>query len=182
MEISILRLGHRLPRDERITTHVALVSRAFGATEFIYCGQHDSSLEKSVSSIVDNWGGSLSVRHEKSYSKVINEHKKNGFVVCHLTMYGLPVLKVLGSESCVSRLKTRDSKLLVIVGAEQVPSDVYQLSDFNAAVTNQPHSEVAALGIFLNEVTQHRMLEEKDFANAKIKIVPTEKGKNIEKL
>ncbi len=174
MQISILRLGHRLPRDERITTHVALVSRAFGATEFIYCGQHDGSLEKSVSSIVDNWGGSLSIRHEKSYSKVINEHRKNGFIVCHLTMYGLPVLKVIE--------KTENAeKMLVIVGAEQVPSEVYHLSDFNAAVTNQPHSEVAALGIFLNEVTQHRMLEEKDFANAKIKIVPTEKGKNIRK-
>ena len=29
--ISILRLGHRISRDKRITTHVALVARAFGA-------------------------------------------------------------------------------------------------------------------------------------------------------
>lgn len=181
MQISILRLGHRLPRDERITTHVALVSRAFGASEFIYCGQHDSSLESSVSGIVKNWGGELSVRHEKSYAKVINDCKRRGFLVFHLTMYGQRILEVLSSGACVSRLKTRDSKLLVIVGAEQVPSEVYHLADYNIAVTSQPHSEVAALGIFLNEVTEHKMLEDVKFKNAKIRIVPSERGKKAEK-
>ena len=48
MHISVLRLDHRLPRDERITTHVALVARAFGASEMIYTGQYDSGLEKSI--------------------------------------------------------------------------------------------------------------------------------------
>ncbi len=30
MMIAVLRLGHRPERDKRITTHVALTSRAFG--------------------------------------------------------------------------------------------------------------------------------------------------------
>ena len=33
--INILRLGHRINRDKRITTHVALVSRAFGADKIL---------------------------------------------------------------------------------------------------------------------------------------------------
>ena len=33
--IIVLRIGHRIGRDKRITTHVALVARAFGANEII---------------------------------------------------------------------------------------------------------------------------------------------------
>ena len=175
MIISILRLGHRLPRDERITTHVALVSRAFGTSEFIYSGQHDSSLESSVSGIVSNWGGELTVRYEKNYLNVIKKHKEDGFVVCHLTMYGMPLP---GKRKNIKNAK----KLLVIVGAEQVPRDVYDLADFNIAITNQPHSEVAALGIFLNDITDGKMLENEQFKNAKLKIVPSERGKKVEKI
>ncbi|MGI0148094.1 MAG: tRNA (cytidine(56)-2'-O)-methyltransferase, partial [Thermoplasmata archaeon] len=29
--VTVLRLGHRPSRDKRVTTHVALVARAFGA-------------------------------------------------------------------------------------------------------------------------------------------------------
>ncbi len=36
MRIGILRLFHHLPRDERISTHAALVARAFGATPIVY--------------------------------------------------------------------------------------------------------------------------------------------------
>ncbi len=32
MVIEVLRIGQRLVRDDRVTTHVALVARAFGAT------------------------------------------------------------------------------------------------------------------------------------------------------
>ncbi|MCL2143761.1 MAG: tRNA (cytidine(56)-2'-O)-methyltransferase, partial [Methanomassiliicoccaceae archaeon] len=44
--------------------------------------------------------------------------------------------------------------MLVIVGAEKVPPEVYERSDHNISVGNQPHSEIAALSIFLYEVTQ----------------------------
>ena len=33
--INVLRLGHRIGRDKRITTHVALVARAFGADKIL---------------------------------------------------------------------------------------------------------------------------------------------------
>ena len=194
MQISILRLGHRLPRDERITTHVALVARAFGASEIIYTGQHDGSLESSVSRLAKQCGGEFNIRYEKNYEKVINNYKKNGSVIVHLTMYGLPVLEVLGFRSWVSKLKIAESgalreicpkdkqthnSILVIVGGEQVPKDVYELADFNISITSQPHSEVAALAVFLDHLRNSKALErefDKRF-NGKIKIEPSERGK-----
>ena len=190
MQISILRLGHRLPRDERITTHVCLVARAFGAHEAVYTGQHDGSLESSVSRVAEQWGGNFKIRHEKNYDKLIREYKKEGFRVVHLTMYGLPVLEVLRSEFRVSRfgnpntrLATQDTKLLIIVGGEQVPKEVYELADFNVAITSQPHSEVAALAVFLDRLQNGKALERDSDQHfgGKIAIKPSEREKRISK-
>ncbi len=35
-EVAVLRIGHRLVRDDRTTTHAMLVSRAFGSTRYVY--------------------------------------------------------------------------------------------------------------------------------------------------
>jgi tRNA (cytidine56-2'-O)-methyltransferase len=53
------------------------------------------------------------------------------------------------------------------------------LADWNVAVTSQPISEVSALGIFLDWLFEHRRLQG-EFANAKLRIVPTEHGKKVE--
>jgi tRNA (cytidine56-2'-O)-methyltransferase len=178
MEIMILRLGHRLPRDERISTHVALVARAFGADSIVYSGQHDSGLEDSVKRICDRWGGKtnngeFSITYEKSPNSFIKRKKKQGFTVAHLSMYGLPVQgslpKLLSSE-----------RLLIIVGSEQVPREIYELADLNVSVTNQPHSEVAALAIILDRLKQGRELEGFDFGG-ELRIKPSERGKSFEK-
>ena len=42
--------------------------------------------------------------------------------------------------------------LLVVVGAEKVPWDVYEQAEYNVGVTNQPHSEVASLAVFLDRL------------------------------
>jgi len=173
MNIHVLRLGHRLPRDERITTHVALVARAFGAEEITYSGQHDGSLESTVSRIAENWGGNFPISYSKNYIKVIKEYKKKGFTILHLTMYGVPLPDV------TSRIKAE--KLLVIVGAERVPMEVYKLANYNIAVTNQPHSEVAALAIALDRLQKGKELDsgfDKKF-KGKIKVKPNEKGKTV---
>ena len=170
MEIHILRLGHRLPRDERISTHVALVARAFGAQQMIYSGQQDTGLETSVSRLVENWGGSFTVKYEKNFRKVIKEHREMGFVICHLTMYGIPL------SDKIIEMKRAD-RLLVIVGSEAVPAEVYHLADFNISVTNQPHSEVAALAIVLD-----RLQDGKEFGfdfKGKLRVEPREKGKMV---
>ena len=174
-ETVILRLGHRLPRDERISTHVALVARAFGADSMIYSGQHDEGLESSVLRLAENWGSGFSVRYEKNFRKVIKEHKEKGFVILHLTMYGRPLPEI------IPRLKTQNAKLLIIVGSEAVPAEVYQLADFNISVTSQPHSEVAALAIVLDRLMNGMELE-RGFGErfeGKVRIEPSERGKKV---
>ncbi len=171
MEIHILRLSHRLPRDERISTHVALVARAFGARKIIYCGQHDSGLEDSLLRICERWGGDFAIEYSQSYKKVISKYKKQGYSIAHLTMYGIPV------QEAVPKLRGNE-KILLVVGSEAVPGDVYQLSDYNISVTSQPHSEVAALAILLDRIFEGRELGAIDFGG-KIRIKPSEKGKEF---
>jgi tRNA (cytidine56-2'-O)-methyltransferase len=174
MELIVFRLGHRLPRDERITTHVCLVARAFGASSIIYSGQKDHSLEKSVQSIVENWGGEFSIEHEESPLKRLKSLKKAGFSLVHLTMYGLPIEEQKAALASLERA-------VLIVGGEKVPPAVYELADLNIAVGSQPHSEVAALAIALDRVMGGKELR-RDFDSSfggKIHLEPSEKGKKI---
>ena len=47
MTVNVLRLSHRLVRDDRVTTHVALVARAFGADK-IYVVGGENHLKESI--------------------------------------------------------------------------------------------------------------------------------------
>jgi tRNA (cytidine56-2'-O)-methyltransferase len=170
MTVHVLRLGHRIARDKRITTHCALVSRALGAEKMIYTGQRDKSLEHSVQKMSNDFGGSFILTYTDNTKKTISDFQKNG-KVAHLTVYGLPLQKT------ISRIR-KQKKLLVVVGGEKVPPAVYQQADWNISVTSQPHSEIAALAVFLHEFFQGRELM-KDFRNAKRKIVPQKRGKKI---
>jgi tRNA (cytidine56-2'-O)-methyltransferase len=180
MDIEVLRLSHRLPRDERISTHVALVARAFGASRISYTGQHDAGFELSVSRICAQWGGKtpagagFAISYEKSAVSLIRARKRDGYAVVHLTMYGLPI------QDVVPKMKGCD-KLLIIVGSEQVPGEIYALSDHNVSVTSQPHSEVAALAITLDRLMGGRELAGLDFGG-KISIIPSERGKKMKTL
>ncbi len=139
--IEILRLDHRLVRDQRITSHVGLTARALGATVFSYAGEKDENLEESLTDVIGRWGGNFSVR----YIDKIKSHIKNREgIVCHLSMYGESHEKTVETLS-----KFPDEDLLVIVGGAKVPRYIYSLADFNTAVGWQPHSEVTATGIFL---------------------------------
>jgi len=168
--ITVLRLGHRAGRDPRISTHCALVARAFGATSLIYTGEHDIGLEKSVRSIVQNWGGPFVIEHESSWRSLIKDFPGKSV---HLTMYGLPI-----QEKIREIRKSKD--ILVIIGGQKVPADVYGMSDFNIGVTSQPHSEVAALAVFLHELQLGKELE-KTFENRAIGIIPQRSGKRTVK-
>ena len=172
MEIITFRLGHRLPRDERITTHVCLVARTFGAGSIIYSGQKDHSLEKSVKTIVENWGGNFAIEHEDKPIKRLEKLKEAGFSLVHLSAYGKPIQDKIGEIRHLGR------DIVIIVGGAKVPTEVYQLADYNIGVTSQPHSEVAALAIFLHEYAEGKELE-KEFGDAKIRIIPQAKTKKV---
>ncbi len=170
--ITVLRLGHRAGRDPRISTHCALVARAFGADRIVYSGEHDGELEKSVRSIVSNWGGPFEIRYEKGWKRLIKEF--TGKKV-HLTMYGIPV------QQKISEIRKSGSRdMLVIIGGQKVPSEVYHMADHNISVTGQPHSEVAALAIFLHELHAGKELG-RGFSKAKMRVVPQEAGKKTVK-
>jgi len=56
MKVEVLRIGHRSVRDDRITTHAALVSRAFGSDK-IYMTEVDNSIKETLEEIAKRWGG-----------------------------------------------------------------------------------------------------------------------------
>jgi len=170
--VYVLRLGHRIERDKRVSTHVGLVARAFGASGIIYAGDRDDEMMSSVIDVVDRWGGDgFEVSYTQSWRKIIEDWRVGGGCVVHLTMYGIPVDDVI-------ELIRRCRDILVIVGSEKVPREVYQLSDYNVSIGSQPHSEVAALAIFLDRLFQGRELKI-IYTDAKIAIIPSPRGKAV---
>lgn len=169
--ITILRLGHRCGRDARISTHVGLTARALGADKIVYSGEHDKKMMESVMDIDNRWGPAIEVVYEKNWKAAIS--KFNGVRV-HLTIYGL----LIQNEIAEIRQKTKSSDLLIVVGGEKVPPFVYHNVDYNIAVTSQPHSEVAALAVFLHELFEGKELS-KCYKNAKIRVVPCANGKDV---
>jgi tRNA (cytidine56-2'-O)-methyltransferase len=67
--------------------------------------------------------------------------------------------------------------ILVVVGAEKVPAEMYDLADWNVAVGSQPHSEVAALAVFLDHLMEGQELT-KDFDGG-LRIIPSPRGKQV---
>jgi tRNA (cytidine56-2'-O)-methyltransferase len=72
----------------------------------------------------------------------------------------------------------KEKKVLVIIGAQKVPREVYTLADYNIAVGNQPHSEIGALSIFLDRIFKGKELK-KNFRGGKLRIIPNNKGKYV---
>jgi tRNA (cytidine56-2'-O)-methyltransferase len=169
-EVAVLRLGHRPGRDNRMTTHVGLTARALGADRVVLAGQATKSLE-TISDITDRFGGPFSVELADDPKRIIREFPG---VVVHLTMYGLPVQDV---EDDLRDAHT-DGPVLVVVGAEKVSFDVYEAADYNVGVTNQPHSEVAGLAVFLDRLFEGRELD-REWEGADRHVVPMATGKKV---
>lgn len=172
-KVVILRYGHRLVRDYRVSSHACLVARAFGAEKIIIDGDEDKSIIKSVKSVTSRWGGKFSVEFTDGWKKTLQEYRKKGYFVVHLTMYGLTLQKE------IKKIK-KQKNILIIIGSQKVEPEVYRLSDLNISVTQQPHSEIAALAVSLDWIFGGKELE-KRFTGAKIKVTPMNKGKNVVK-
>jgi tRNA (cytidine56-2'-O)-methyltransferase len=168
--IRVLRIGQRFVRDDRTLTHLCLVARALGAESI-----HLEDAEKDVAGTVDEvnrtWGGEFQVVLGVPWRRVIQDAKKEGRSVVHLTMYGIPI------SDAVSALKKLE-KLLVVVGGPKVPGKVYHEADFNVAVTSQPHSEIAALAIALHEIQSGEELK-RTFHKSRLRILPQARGKRV---
>jgi len=159
-------LGHRPGRDPRLTTHVALVARAFGA-ERMYLNPPDGETARRLQTVADRWGGEFRVEGVDDWKALLREFPGTSV---HLTMYGEPLDRLL------PRLKKADS-LLAIVGGAKVPAEVFQRSSFNLAVGSQPHSEVAALAILLDRLVGAS--SNRRWLGARYSIVPQARGKKV---
>lgn len=175
MEIVILRLGHRVERDKRVTTHVGLVGRALGARGMLLTAT-DTSVERSINRVTERWGGEFFVRSGVRWQEELKRWKQEGGKVCHLTMYGENILDVI--EEIRAEADHEGARIMVVVGAEKVPYEVYELADWNIAIGSQPHSEIAALALFLDHLQRGRELK-RCYEHAVIEIVPRRKGKEV---
>ncbi|SMO51449.1 tRNA (cytidine(56)-2'-O)-methyltransferase [Halorubrum cibi] len=193
-EVAVLRYGHRPGRDDRMTTHVGLTARALGADRVILPDNAGQSAE-TVRDITDRFGGPFDVELRDDQKAIVRNWEG---VVVHLTMYGERIQDV---ETEIREAVAGDGRagdeatdgeevidgdddgeegrdLLVVVGGEKVPWALYERADFNVGVTNQPHSEVAGLAVFLDRLFEGAELD-REWSDADRRVVPEATGKTV---
>ncbi|MCP8315763.1 MAG: tRNA (cytidine(56)-2'-O)-methyltransferase, partial [archaeon] len=141
-EVVVLRWGHRL-RDERLTTHVILTARALGASGAILSDVEDKDIKNAIEKVVERFGGPFFFGMGIPWRKAIKEWKEKGGIIVHLTAYG----ENLEISDVLKRIKSSGKDVMVIVGSQKVPSNFFSedVSDFNVAIGNEPHSECSSL-------------------------------------
>lgn len=170
MDFEVLRIGQRVVRDDRVTTHVALVARAFGAKK-IYMNEVNPEIQDTLDKINYTWGGDFEIEFIADWKKIVKEKKANSVKILHLTMYGENINEI------TSQLQ-KEEKILIIVGAEKVPREIYDFADYNIAIGNQPHSEISALAVLLDRIQDGKQFS-KTYDGAKRTIIPTNQGKKV---
>jgi tRNA (cytidine56-2'-O)-methyltransferase len=164
--ITVLRLGHRPARDKRITTHIGLVARAFSAG-CLLVDTKDENLESTILNVIKRFGGPFKIETGVAWRKLVRNWPGK---IVHLTMYGEHIDSVLNKIP-------KNADLLIIVGSEKVPREIFECADYNIAIGNQPHSEVAALAIFLDRFFKGDELKKR--FNGKLRIVGSSRGKIV---
>ena len=110
------------------------------------------------------------------WKTAVRDWKKKGGVIVHLTVYG----ENIQTSDVMQRIKMANKDVMLLVGSQKVPGEFYseEVSDFNVAVGNQPHSECSALAIFLDRYFEGKELD-KRFEKANKFIIPRERGKIV---
>ena len=171
-EVAVLRFGHRPGRDDRMTTHVGLTARALGADRAIFPANAGQPRD-TVADITERFGGPFAVELDERQEAFVRDWAGS---VVHLTMYGERVQDA--TDEIRERRRERGEPLLIVVGGEKVPFSVYEAADWNVAVTNQPHSEVAGLAVFLDRLFEGRELD-REWVDADRRVIPRETGKRV---
>jgi tRNA (cytidine56-2'-O)-methyltransferase len=155
-----------------------LVARAFGASYFILSDVRDEEVRATVERIVTRWGGNLSFEMGKPWKQAVSNWRSEGGTVVHLTVYG----ENIETSDVMERIKAARKNVLVLVGSQKVPRAFFssEVSDFNVAVGNQPHSEVSSLAVFLDRLFEGKELGV-EFDRKKLKIIPQKHGKKVTK-
>jgi len=151
------------------------VTRAFGGKRIFLDSEVDAGIGKTIENINKEFGGNFHVEYEKNLYGKIKQLKKEGNMIVHLTMYGQePVNTVM------TKIK-KAKKVVIVIGSEKVPGEVYHAADYNISITRQPHSEVASLAVFMHRLNEGKE-EKMEFEGAKKKVVPMEHGKRVERV
>jgi len=172
MTVIVLRLGHRVPRDVRLTTHVGLIARALGADGIVLAGDLDRSVLETWRGVVERWGGPFSFEYVENWRRYAEGKKTEGWEIVHLTMYGLPI------DEVIEEIRRSANPKLVLVGSEKMPGQAFKLADWNVAVSSQPHSECGSLAVFLDRLFAGRELS-KEFQGGSLRVVPRRAGKKV---
>ena len=172
----VIRLGHRVDRDKRMTSHLGLTARALGADGMVIFGDHDPSIVQTLTEVSGRFGGKFNARFGTNPMGYLKKFKQGGEdspagTVIHLTMYGESHLEALPKVR-------RDRPVALVVGGAKVPGELFGIADYNVSVGNQPHSEVAALAITMSEWFKS-VASESRCSNPEIKVLPSKSGKSI---
>ena len=90
--IVVFRYGHRPERDKRVSTHVCLVARAFGADKVVF-DRKDEKIKEKIENLTKNWGGKFEIEFVDSYRKYIKEFK--------------PLLEVINNKTLIAQPQAR---------------------------------------------------------------------------
>jgi len=131
----------------------------------------DPEIKYTLEKINKTWGGTFEIEFITNWKQIIREKKKESVKIIHLTMYGENI------NDKEYEIKN-ENQLLIVVGAEKVPREIYDIVDYNVAIGNQPHSEISALAILLDRILKGKQFIKK-FENAQKEILPTKRGKNV---
>src|SRR5437870_13225910 len=112
--IVVLRMGHRIPRDWRLTTHVCLTARAMGADGVVIADIADKEVEGKVRDVVQRFGGGFTIETGKPWKEAIKDWKDAGGTVLHLTSYRLQLPAV------VEELRDTGITVRVVIGGEKL--------------------------------------------------------------
>jgi tRNA (cytidine56-2'-O)-methyltransferase len=175
-KVVVLRWGHRY-RDQRLTSHVALTARALGASGFILANISDSKVQETIEKITECWGGDFKFEMGENWKNVVKEWKAKNGITVHLTVYG----ENIQTSDVMKRIKMTKKDVLIMLGSQKVPVGFFSenVSDFNVAVGNHPHSECSSLAVFLDRFFNGQELLEGFLPNLKKKIIPQVRGKRV---
>lgn len=134
--------------------------------------REDKVVESTIRDLTGRFGGPFEIQSGTPWRISVKEWKDAGGRIVHLTAYGLPLPKI------IDEIKESNNDLLIVVGSEKMPGEMFKLADWNVSITSQPMSEVAALGIFLDWYRSHLEFD-RQFSGARVKIIPSRDGKEI---
>lgn len=142
----------------------------------ILSDREDPKIEETLRKVTRNWGGSFFFEMGITWKEAVRKWRMKGGLVVHLTAYG----ENIETNDVLKYIKSSGKDILVIVGSKKTPDKFFveDVTDFNVAIGNQPHSECASLAIFLDRLFEGRELARR-FKDARLRILPQKRGKRV---